>query len=500
MKPLRILIIALSVVAVLNAACPGERFDITIKEPIALSDALLSIIDECDVSLDLDGEGTERKFRDAKVGYVSLRAVNADEAIDFLLQRANLHHKLNGDQLVIRNLDTKVYKLDYINNSRTGSSSSDIKIGGSAGSSSSGGSSTSSGDSSTTLKTEETIDFSGDLDKELASVLSRPEDGASGDAKSAAAVLVNSKSGLVTVTGTRKQLDRVTDYLNQTLKSLKKQVLIDVQILSVELVNDKQTGIDWGMLPINATGAGSYDYTYNQGGSNTKAFNFGSGFTASNPLNADGGMATSLQKSFINFLQTQGTTKSLSNPKVLTMNNQPTLISVGDTFNYLLISSATTDSESTQTTEQESSFVGVLLDITPQIDDDGYITLRINPSYSYVTRDSITTSTTGVRTVAPDTKTNNISSVVRVRDGETVVLGGLISTEDSFNERKMPILGDLPFLGKLFGSKTKHTSTNEIVFVLTPHIITDEKAKPSLKTLGFTEDAISIAAPVLNAY
>jgi general secretion pathway protein D len=472
---------------VLSAACPGERFDVTVKEPIALRDALLSIIDECDLSLTLDGDATEERFNSARVGYISLRAVNAEEAIDFLMKRANLHYTIESDLLAIKYLDTRVFKIDFVSNSRSGTSTADIKIGGAAGigSSSSGGSSdSSSGDTSTSIKTEEKFDLWGTIEEEVTAIVSRPEDGAAGSN----AVVVNPSSGLITVTGTRKQIDRVADYLDQTLKSLKKQVLIDVQIISVVLDGDKHTGIDWGSFPFQAN-SGSYQYNRDILNSVTLApheFNFGA------IISESGTELLNFRGSFINFLKTQGETKSLSNPKVLAMNNQPTLISVGDTINYLLTSSTTlsgsSSGSSTQSTEQQSIFVGVLLDITPQIDEDGYITLRMNPSISELKYAEDKTHQSAPRSVAPDTVTRSISSVVRVRDSEVIVLGGLISNFSQVSESKIPLLGDIPFLGKLFGATRNVEQTQEIVFVLSPRIVNDDSQKPTLKDLGYREE------------
>jgi general secretion pathway protein D len=486
--------------ATMYAACPGERFDITIKEPIALKDALLTIIDECDLSLSLEGEGTQGRFETAQVGYVTLRAVNAEEAVDFFLQRANLHGALINDLLTIRYLDTRLFRVDFVNNSRQGSSSADVKIGTATGSSVTTSSDSSSSDSSTSIKTEEKFDLWSTLDAEISNILSRPEDGAQTVAKGA--VFVNATSGLVTVTGTRRQIDRVSEYLDKLLNSLKKQVLIDVQIYEVLLENSNTSGINWDRLSLSFGDA--------SGGSNVGDYQYTDGWTGSTDNRAitksfvfSGGVRFSAA-GLLDFLKKEGDTRSLSNPKVLAMNNQPTLISVGRNLNYQTLSSTTlsgsSSGSSTQSAENDSLFVGVLLDITPQIDDEGFITLRLNPSYSDLLRSadedpcvSGVPSVAGagcIRNIAPDTKSHRISSVVRVRDNDVIVLGGLIDNSNDVSENKVPILGDIPFLGKLFGSKTSIVKNREIVFVLTPHIVIDNKVQPSLKALGFSEGMI----------
>lgn len=486
MKRLAILLAGIGMGTLLQAACPGERFDVTIKEPIALKAAMLSIVEECAYSLAIEGEGTAAKLDGAQVGYVTLRAVSAQEAIAFLMERANLHHRIENDLLTVRYLDTRVFKLDYVNISRVGSSSSDIKIGGSA--QVSGGSSdgATAGNSSTSIKSSEEFDFWTTLQDEIFSMLNRPEDGTAVLAKES--IVVNPRSGLVSVTGTRNQIDRIARYLERTLKALKKQVMIDVQIIAVDMTGEHATGIDWAKFPLfTTTGSGTGTYT-NENGQSTHSHTF----------TANTGEFEFNLKSFLNFLKTQGNAKALSSPKVLAMNNQPTLISVGDNINYLVVSSTSNDSTVSESTEPEDIFVGVLLDITPQIDDEGFITLRINPSISELkyAEDGQRQDTT--RRIAPDTVSRRISSVVRVKDREVIVLGGLISNFNQVEESKLPVLGDIPFLGKFFGAKRTNSFSREIVFVLTPQIV-DNAMDVSLQELGYGDETEKkVRRPMIN--
>ncbi|MGE4294686.1 MAG: pilus (MSHA type) biogenesis protein MshL [Campylobacterales bacterium] len=479
----------------LHAACNGERFNVTIKEPIGLKEAMLSVVEECGLSLSIEGEGTATRLDSAKVGYITLRAVSAEEAIAFLMQRANLHHRLEGDLLTVRHLDTRVFKLDYVNFTRTGSSSSDIKIGGSAQvSGGGGGEGATAGNSSTSIKTQESFDFWATLKDEIYAVLNRPED-SDRLAVAKESIIINPQSGLITVTGTWRQIDRVKRYLERTLQSLKKQVMIDVQIIAVDMDGYSATGIDWAKFPLFTTTArGNYNYNSSQNGRSMS-----DGTTI---VTADSGQFEFNLKSFINFLKTQGDAKALSNPKVLAMNNQPTLISVGDNINYLILSSTVlsggSSGSATQTTEQQDIFVGVLLDITPQIDDEGYITLRINPSISELKYAEDGQRQAAARQIAPDTVSRRISSVVRVKDRDVIVLGGLISNFNQVEESKLPVLGSIPFLGKFFGAKRATNTSREIVFVLTPQIVDDARGV-SLKELGYQETAQKSVRPLIRS-
>ena len=190
----------------------------------------------------------------------------------------------------------------------------------------------------------------------------------------------------------------------------------------------------------------------------------------------------------IKFLKTQGDVSSISNPKVLTLNNQPALITSGTEYFYKITSTETLAGGSTGTASEsedvQSVFAGVLLDITPEISDDNLITLKINPSISEAISTTFAASTTEDRTMPPDLSRRQLSSVVTVKDGHRIILGGLITTVNSINENKVPILGDIPIVNYLFKYESKSKTVTELVIVIEPHIIKKGKSDLSLADLG----------------
>jgi type II secretory pathway component GspD/PulD (secretin) len=114
--------------------------------------------------------------------------------------------------------------------------------------------------------------------------------------------------------------------------------------------------------------------------------------------------------------------------------------------------------------------VGTVLSITPQVSADGLITLDITPAVSRLVRTE--TSATG-QTNAPVIDIRQASSIVRVRDGATIIMGGLVQDGSTTTHRKIPLLGDIPFLGKAFSGEYKSEERTELVFFLTPRIIHD---------------------------
>lgn len=189
----------------------------------------------------------------------------------------------------------------------------------------------------------------------------------------------------------------------------------------------------------------------------------------------------------VKFLNTQGDVKAISSPRVMTLNNQPALISVGTELFYKIKSSSTASGGGGAVAAEgelvDSVFSGILLDITPEIDNNGWITLKINPSIS----DAIDTveRAGAARTIPPDLVRRQIAAVIKVKDGEHAILGGLISTKTGYKDNSIPLLGDIPGLGYLFKREEKINKVEELVLIITPHIVRSSKSV-SLKDLGYT--------------
>ena len=301
---------------------------------------------------------------------------------------------------------------------------------------------------------------------------------------------------MLTVTGTERQINRVARYVHTLTKQMKSQVLIDVRILSVSFDDSTTSGVDWSQLytlqnlTINTLSMAqknisSYTFDNTQGITETT-------FTEdSRPRNAQLVSITGSTKvtEVVKFLSTQGDVKSISSPRVMTLNNQPALISVGQELFYKIKSSSTASSGGGGAVAAEgelvdSVFAGILLDITPEIDTNGYITLKINPSISDTVND--VPSDGGVRTIPPDLVRRQIASVIKVKDGEHAILGGLISSKTGFKNNKVPLLGDMPLIGDLFKREEKINKVEELVLIITPHIVKNSKSV-SLKDLGYSK-------------
>lgn len=480
----------------LSADCTYQLFSIESVKGTQINEFIDQLSDECSFSVIVTDPEAE-KLLNKGLNKTNLKNLTIDEVLDLVLKENNLFYSLENNILHISYLVTKTFNIDYIITTRKSTGNTNVTLSSKSGVTSQGGgvdtSETSSNESESgiNIETSDEVSFWLDLDLEFQSILNRPEDDYTANAP-----IINKTAGLVTISATPKQMHRLEVYLKELQRKVKNQVLIDVKLLSVTLDNRHETGVDWSQL----YALQNFDLSANI--LNT--------VNAVTPITADGGLTidpllgsqqaraynisgTGKLNEVVKFLKTQGNVKAISNPKILTLNNQPALISVGSEYFYKIKQTTQQQSSggggvaaSTENDVVNSVFAGILLDITPEIDDDGRITLKVNPSLSE-TRQDITADKDGsTRDVPPDLNRRQLSSVVTVQDGERVILGGLIQSKDSINENKVPILGDIPILGWFFKYEQKVNTIEELVIVIEPHIIKDGKQTISLSELGYT--------------
>ena len=496
-----ILLSALFIVLSLEGAransCATQMFTVTLNSSLTYGDVIENLADECGLTLLVKDEEAKKRLQE-NLYYVKLKDASLEEFLDVVLRENDINYNLVGNRLRINYLQTETFHLDYIAGSRIGKSNAHVTIANNGGGgSSSGGEESSSGGTSgsktgVSIESNDDFKFWSKIGEELHSLINRPE-----DRYTSPAPIINQEAGMITVTGTPKQLVRVSYYIREITKQLKNQVLIDVKILSVTFDDSSTTGVDWSQLyslqnmaistfnlaKHNITGL---EWTKGDGGTNFDSVSLGKdGMPNGGALIAES--STNINE-VIKFLKTQGDVRSISNPKVLTLNNQPALISVGNELFYKIQSNAVMQSASgagTQTSGEtiDSVFAGILLDITPEISDDGSITLKINPSISD-TLNTVERGNGGARDIPPDLSRKQISSVVTMQDGQHVILGGLISSKTGTQVSKVPLLGDLPLLDQIFKREVKIDRVEELVLIVTPHIIKKNK-ELSLSDLGY---------------
>lgn len=301
------------------------------------------------------------------------------------------------------------------------------------------------------------------------------------------AVVISPQAGLVTVRGLPSEIEAVRAYLGQTEESLQRQVILEVKIIEVTLNDDYQQGINWSQI---AGTIGSTDINFSN-----NSFNLGNNITAQigglGSIGFDGDDFSGV----INLLETQGNAQVLSSPRVTAINNQKAVIKVGSDEYYVTgvsSSSNLTDTTGTGTgitrdvpiPELEPFFSGIALDVTPQINVDGDVILHVHPSVSETSELSKSINLGGTSSYTlPSAQTNirESDTIIKARNGEIVVIGGLMQSTISDNESKVPVLGSVPLLGKLFTSISKIERKKELIILIKPTVSSGSAMQQQLK-------------------
>lgn len=478
------------------AGCSYELFSISSTKNTKIIDFVEQLSDECSFSIIVTDPYTE-KILNTKLNKTNLKNFTIDEVLNIILTENNLSYTLKNNILKISYLITQMFQVDYILSQRESTGNTNVTLsstqqsasGVTDGSTSTNGAQSGGGSASEAgikIQSSDKVEFWANLDKEFQNVLNRPQ-----DIYITEVPIINKNAGIVTVTATTKQMQRFKKYLKKLQEKVKLQVLIDVQLLTVTMNKGSTTGVDWSQLYALQNIALSTHAIISDGVSAaTTAATTGAAITtaAKNQSSLVSIASSSTLTEVIKFLKTQGDVHSISNPKVLTLNNQPALITAGTEFFYKIKSSSTlaggNTGATTQNEEIQSVFAGVLLTITPEISDNDTITLKINPSLSE-TRIDISSVDNSQRIMPPDLDRRQLSSVVTVKDGKRVILGGLINTKYTTSSNQVPFLGDIPLLGYAFKYEVTSKVVQELVIVIEPHIIHNKKSL-SLAQLGYS--------------
>ena len=490
-----IVMIALSPIqaAEKNKTCEYRTFNIKTNNKATGAELLAELAEVCDFSIVVKDTEAERILAKNLNG-INIKNLSLDEVFQLVIQDNDLFYTYDKNYLKISALNTKSFKVDYISSIREGKAVINASVDATPIEATGTSTKNTALQSQNTISSNESFDFWKTISAELTSVLNT-----GGESYKAAAPIINANAGMITVTATKKQLDRVSDYIDLLKDRLHRQVLIDVSIISVALSSSNKTGVDWSKFSLNINSNALFNNS-NQGtlsNSNPQTLYNSTGSSVSNNLNNltvvnDAVFSIS---GLIDFLGSSGDTKVVSSPKVLTMNNQQALITIGDNVNYRVPettnAASTTGTATLATTYTNYSiFIGVLLNITPEISEDNEIISRINPSVSnfkYASDDE-QRSVGNERVMAPDTSEKKLSTVVKVKDGSTIILGGLIANTKGKEESSVPLLSSIPLLGEAFKHSADTISTNELVFVITPRIIgTKGTDKATLKDLGYSQ-------------
>jgi MSHA biogenesis protein MshL len=473
-------------------ALPAERrFDVSANEvdarvffPSLVKDTPLSVAVHPDVQ--------------GKIS-LSLKAVTLSEAIQVVEDIYG--YEVNREGRILRvfpsGMRTETFPLNYIymqreglsltsvssgrisdqnNNSSNGSNNSNSNSNNSSNSSNSnssnGNSNSSDNTNGTFIRSTTKTDFWGELQATLMSIM--------GETGGGRQVVVTPQAGLVTVRAFPDELRQIRSFLQIAESHLQRQVILEAKIIEVTLSDGYQQGIQW-------------ENVLGHAGSTNVDFSTSAGQGLSNAITSAIGGVTSINftgsdfSTIINLLDTQGDVDVLSSPRVTASNNQKAVIKVGNDEYFVTDVSSTTVAGTTPVTtpqvELTPFFSGIALDVTPQIDEYGNVILHVHPSVIDVTSQTkeIKISDSTLELPLAQSEIRESDTVIRAASGDVVVIGGLMKSENIETVSKVPLLGDIPFLGEAFTSRTKSKKKTELIIMLKPTVVGGDTWKDELK-------------------
>lgn len=477
--------------------CQDKHFSLSayqnLGSGLTLNDLVRDVAQTCNISVVFDDKRSKEKLNEP-LDMVNIQNYSLQELLGFIFDEHNLFYTYDDEKGLLKVAYSKTvnFNVDYINMSElTTESSKSITVGPSTntganntgtnginttntsygvGSNNNSNNKNSTGSGANTdftnVRAVSTFTFWEQLHDHIQQILQVDDD--FNDALNK--TLVNRDAAVVSVTGTKRQIDSVKRYLAKLESRMHSQVMIEAFLIELTYNDYNTTGVNWSKFNLNFNG--TYSNNYNNMGTASPVYSFGVDF---NPAG------------ILDFLHKYGDVEVLSNPKVLTLSNQPAVINVGKQLSYLYQNGSivgTTATPTTTTNTLGSVFVGLTLNIVPEVTEDGYIVMRINPVTSELLSDSelqttssstsstTTSSTTSAdRTMPPDTRVKQMTSIVKVKDAQKVLIGGLIEKKTYKNDTKVPVVGDIPVLGRLFHNTEDSVKKSELFILITPTLI-----------------------------
>jgi MSHA biogenesis protein MshL len=476
---------------------PEERFHLTVENAPA-ADVLMSLVADTDMNMVVHPEVNATITLD-------LRHVTVEEVLAILRDFHDLEYQRTPTGYMVRpaRLENRLYEISYLDIQREGASRTRISSGQSTenpaamqdnfgsglGGGTTGGSLAGSDEeaSGTKIETTSESDFWEGLEGAIRGVL---------EEQTGRNVMINPMSGIVSVRAMPAEHRAVAELIDAIQGSIQRQVILEAKIIEVELRDGFRSGINWTALAdvdgrllsfSQAAGPGIFDEGLSSIAGRPMAVSPGEifqGFEGS----AFGGAGiaaidTGDFNGFIELLETQGVARVLSSPRVATVNNQKAVIKVGTDEFFVTNVTGRTATGGASTTAASSVqltpfFSGIALDVTPQISRSGDVILHIHPMVSEVTDQTKNFTVAGNEESLPlaFSSVRESDSIIRARNGQVVVIGGLMRESTVQDRFGTPILSRVPLIGHAFSSRQERSIKTELVILLRPIVVSDESA------------------------
>ncbi len=475
-------------------AAPEPRFDLNVVN-LPAAQVLAALAKDTRYSMLVDPE-----LRGSVT--VNLKDVTLFEALETLREMYGFEYRVQGTRIFVQQatLQTRVFQVNYLTATRAGRS--DVRI-------TSGSIAVGSGPH-TSGGTPPALGGPGAAPPESSHVSSRSQSDVWAELEASLRLLIGSsegrqliaspQSGVIVVRALPAELRAVENYLRAARLNIERQVMLEAKIIDVRLRESFQSGINWAAF------VSGNNHNGGAGLLNPGTTLGTTGALTSGPLSALPGTALNLADSaasglfglafqtgnfaaLLAFLETQGDVQVLSSPRIAALNNQKAVLKVGtDDFFVTSISTTTSTSASgnvtTPTITVQPFFSGVALDVTPQIDEDGFIILHIHPSVSSVTEKNKVLNLGTLGNFTLPLASSNIAetdTVVRARDSGIVAIGGLMKTLRAQQRNQLPGVGSAPVIGTLFGSRSSELDKHELVILIKPTVIHSDAQMDTLR-------------------
>lgn len=470
-----------------------ETFTVVVND-VPANELLFSLARDAKLNIDIH-PGIE--------GKVSLNAISQTlkQILDRIAKQVSLRYHLDGSTLVLEPDKPywRTYSVDYVNMARD--SSSEVGVAteiSTAGGSVSGDSTTSSGNvSNTRVNNVSSNHFWKVVEENILSIVSDAEADAS-QSNASSPVVVNAVSGVVSVYAPDYQQREVQAFLDKVLASALRQVLIEMTIVEVELGDRFQAGVDWQYLANASTGLTAVSAMTGSSLSTPPVFS----------LNYQD--VTASGKSYagtLKILEAFGDVKVLSSPKIMALNNQTALLKVVDEKVYFTVDLEIERNEEgneinrTYSSEIHTIPVGLVMSVTPQINDVENITLNIRPTISRITGYAVDPAprlaNSSFDNLIPEIQVREMESLLQIANGQMVVMGGLMQNKTDEYTQSVPFFSSLPLIGNLFKYQDDEYTKSELVIFLRPTVIKGAGANMNLQAyedlLPKAEDSSRVA-------